>query len=1122
MLSSSRSFLARVFLLFLFAILSFAPATAQYMSGFEATVIDPSGAAIAGAQVTITNGDTQVQQSAVSDGQGYVHIRNLPLGRYRAEVKAPGFETWVQSDIKLEGDQVRTLYPKLAIGEQVTNVIVTAESESVDTTRGNVGRTLETRTVQDSPLIGENLYASVATLAPGVTGLGDASGSISAAGSIGVTPFASEAGFQINAAGQRQEMNEFQVDGTTVNGNSRDGVVNITPEPDTVAEMKVTASSFSADKGVQSGALIEIFTKAGTNKFHGSLSEMHFDNVLSARTEFQSTIPKTIRNDFGGTFGGPIFKDKTFFFGSLFWMKSILGGTSGVMMETQDFENYVTTNFPNSMATRFFQAAPPSMFGPAVYDPNGVSSLTVSQIEAAYGSPYTPPNIPGSLVAEAYEYVPTDATNNGFQGHLRIDHNLRGDTDKLFYSMFRNTTHAENANVRPTYSYINPNSTLYNKVDYLHTFSPTLLNELGIAYNRLTGSQPAKVPLLPNVGIAAVDDAFWQWGPSGWIQNNFLVHDSVTWMHGPHSFHFGLDVHRLQDMDNFTNGEDRPFFWFNNILDFAADQPSYQSGPVLDVQTDGVAHNLYQRVLMLYVAPYVQDDWKVNRRLTLNLGVRMDYYGHLSTVMNSQQPIAFFTPGSGSTWGEQVLNGGMKVRGSNGIATDSAQYRFAPRIGFAWDVFGNGNTALRGGYAEFSDKVGEYAYVNNMRTNPPNYALPTISIYTPGVTLANFSYGISSTTDNGGAQGFAPPPGVSYQVNPNGSLVGTQIGVGGIDPNLKPPLVHSWALGIEQKISGFMVEATYMGTASRDLYIQTDVNRFVGDMIQNLGLQTRLNPDFGAITYGRSTGVANSNLAAFSISKHFTKGWTAHAIYTYGKSLDYTSSNDNDNGNGGAENIFDAAHVSAQYGRANFDSRQRFSGDLVWDVPGFGNGIAHAITAGWSLAPIIILQSGQPFTVYTSAPFGPVWNNPSCATAITAGCQVVGNSGGDYNADGNDYDVPDVPSFGNHISTSRSDFLKGLFPTSAFPAPAFGQEGHLGRNTYDGPGYAVVNLSVQRTFKISKLGEGGLFEMRGEIFNLFNRVNLTTPNSDLNGSQFGVSTGQSTPRQIQVVAHIRF
>jgi hypothetical protein len=327
-----------------------------------------------------------------------------------------------------------------------------------------------------------------------------------------------------------------------------------------------------------------------------------------------------------------------------------------------------------------------------------------------------------------------------------------------------------------------------------------------------------------------------------------------------------------------------------------------------------------------------------------------------------------------------------------------------------------------------------------------------------------------------------------------------------------------------------MVEATYMGTASRDLYIQTDVNRFAGDLILNQDTQTRLNPDFGAVTYGRSIGVANSNLAAFSLSKHFTKGWTAHAIYTYGKSLDYTSSNDNDNGVGGAENIYDAAHVSEQYGRASFDSRQRFSGDLVWDIPGYGNGISHAITAGWTVAPVIILQSGQPFTVINGGSFSPVWNDPSCYNNVTSNCQVVGNSGGDYNADGYGYDVPNAPSFGNYIrGASRSRFLNGLFPgtpglgeAANFPAPAFGQEGNLGRNTYDGPGFAAVNMTVERSFKISKLGEAGSFEMRAEIFNLFNRVNLTAPNNDMSGSQFGQSTGQTTPRQLQLVAHIRF
>jgi hypothetical protein len=265
-------------------------------------------------------------------------------------------------------------------------------------------------------------------------------------------------------------------------------------------------------------------------------------------------------------------------------------------------------------------------------------------------------------------------------------------------------------------------------------------------------------------------------------------------------------------------------------------------------------------------------------------------------------------------------------------------------------------------------------------------------------------------------------------------------------------------------------------------------------------------------------------LGAFSISKHFTGGWTAHGIYTWGKSLDYTSSNDNDNGNGGAENIFDAQHVSAQYGRANFDSRQRFSGDLAWDVRGVGNGFAHTVTSGWTLAPVIILQSGQPFTVMNSAAFDPIWNYSSCANVFTTGCLVVGNSGGDYNADGYGYDVPNTPKFGNHLSgVSRSRFYNGVFASpSVFPAPVFGHEGNLGKNTYDGPGFAVVNMTVQRTFKVARLGEAGSFEIRGEFFNLFNRVNLTIPNSDMNGSYFGQSTGQSTPRQIQILANIRF
>jgi hypothetical protein len=170
-------------------------------------------------------------------------------------------------------------------------------------------------------------------------------------------------------------------------------------------------------------------------------------------------------------------------------------------------------------------------------------------------------------------------------------------------------------------------------------------------------------------------------------------------------------------------------------------------------------------------------------------------------------------------------------------------------------------------------------------------------------------------------------------------------------------------------------------------------------------------------------------------------------------------------------------------------------------VPGFKSGIGHLITSGWTLSPIIILQSGQPFTVYTSAQY---------------------SSGGDYNGDGFDYDTPDVPSFGNHLKTKRSDFLKGLFTASEFPVPAKGTEGNLGRNTYDGPGFANVNLAAQRSFNLPLLGEAGKLEIRGEMINLFNRVNLIEPVSDMNNTLFGYSTGQDSPRDVQVSAHIRF
>ncbi len=1088
---SATHFLARALCLVALLIALTAPAMAQYSSGVEGTVLDQSGAVIPSAQVVLTNQDTQVKQSATANAQGYVQILHLPPGRYTVSVSASGFTTWAQKDIDVEGTDIRTIYPKLSVGTTQSTVEVTANSSAVETTSGTISRTLEQQTVNNAPLVGENLYASVATLAPGVTGLGGSFGGAAGSGSQGTNSFNAEPGFQIIGAGQRQEANEYQVDGTSVNGNSRDGITNLTPEPDSVAQMKVSTDVFSADKGRQSGALIEVFTKPGTNQFHGTLSEFYTGSALTARTEFQSVVPRYLRNDFGGSVGGPILKDKTFFFGSLFWSKSNQGVTLTQPMETPQFVNYVTTNYPNSLAAAFFKGAPSGGVPTSGFQ-------TVGQIEQSLQSPYLPPDIPTDLVALGNVSINQSPINNGFQGHVRIDHNFHAGNDKLFYSLFRNTTQGGVANPRPNDAYVSPNATWYHKIDYVHTFSPRLLNEASMSYVRADGNQPAApgdLPSLPNAYPGGLGGGFSSWGPSGWVHNNWNWHDVLTYVQGEHTIRVGIDVDRQQDLDNFTAGLDRPTFYFANIVDFAVDRPDYQSGPIVDVKAGGTAQSLYSRVLMLQTAPYVQDDWKATKKLTINAGVRFDYFGHLGTVTYGSNPLALFTPGSGSTHEEQIANGSMLVRGSNGQVVNDALWRFAPRLGFAYDVFGDGTTSIHGGWGMFNNKIGDLAYVDGIRTNPPQFADPSISIFNAGTTLANFSYGTSSS----GPTGFAPPPGIKYEVDDHGGLVGTRIGVGGLQSNLVPPLVQDWAFGIQRSIGkSVVVEADYFGTASTHLYFQTDSNRFAGDLIVNNGSLARLNSSFGAVIYGQSIGISNADVASFAISKRFSRGWSVHAIYNYGKSLDYTSSNDN--GVGGAENVIDVNNPARNYGRSDYDARHRISVDAVWNIPELNNGIQHWITSGWTLSPVIVVESGQPFTVYTSASY------PS----------------GDFNADGYNYDVPNVPSFGSNVSTSRSDFLKGVFKVSDFPIPALGTEGNLGRNTYNGPGLANVNLAAERLFRLPFLGEQGGFQIRGEILNLFNRVNLVNPVSDMSNGEFGKSTDQNLPRNIQVLGRIRF
>jgi Carboxypeptidase regulatory-like domain len=1085
------------------------PARAQFNSGFTGVVTEQSDAAVPGAKVVVTNQDTHVSRFAVSTDSGDFRITSLPGGTYTIEVQASGFKDWVQKDVLLESNEVKTLHATLVLPTQTTTVEVTGAVAAVETDKSNTSVELSETSIHDAPLLGRNVYTSMIELAPGVTGSGLPSGGALGSGSANNDSFEQEAGYQINAAGQRQENNEYDVDGSGLNSASRDGVVNLSPEPDFIQAIRISGATFDAAKGRYSGAYVQVFTKPGTNELHGTLSEYHTDNALTARTIFQScpsgssgcrAIPAFRRNEFGGTLGGPIIKDKLFVFGGAFGLRSSNATTDVASVETPQFVQFVQTNFPNNLSSLFFKQAPPGVAPTS-------NILTAAQVEAQNPGFFPTGIFPADLPVEGTAIVPESLTHNAYQWHFRIDYNINPTKDRLFFDLFRTYSNQLQEDPRPLYRVVLPNTGFYAKLDYTHVFSPTLLNEAGFTVVRAVGSNPgtANDRDLPDITISGTS-GFSQWGPAGWVHENFNWHDVLTWTHGSHTWSGGVDVDRHHDDDNFTAAVLRPTFGFANLLDFAQDQPFSQSGPVVEVANPSQQANLYQVLRWIYLGAFVQDDWKVTKRLTLNLGLRYDYFGHWGNYHNSTTPFPFFNPGAGSDFAEQVASGVMGVRGGqNAYVTNNTPMGISPRIGFGWDVFGNGKLALRGGYGLFYNNVADGSWSFPSRTNPPNWANPNFN-------LNNSTQAFSYALGNQDGTVWPVPPGISFQTNPAGGIVGIPVLTSGVQPQLDQPRTHVWMLAVQKDLGhDFVFEADYNGSHSDHLYIQTDVNRFPGDLIVNKGVQTRLNPNFGPIIFGRTIGIADGHYGTLMISKRFSHSWQMRGIFTFGKSTDDMSSNDNGTANG--EAIFNPLDVASQHGLSDFDVSKRFTIDSIVNLPSpFKSGIGNQFLGGWRMSNIVVLQSGLPFTVFTSAAFNPVLDGSGNVIGLKPGS-------GDFNADGYGYDVPNAPAKGTVHTGSRSDFINGFASASAFPTPALGSQGNVGRNTFIGPGLANVNTEFAKTIRFH---ERWALEIRADIFNLFNRVNLTDVQSDLSSGQFGLATGQSIPRSAQFGLHLSF
>ena len=1071
-------------------------AYAQFSSGIEGTAHDQAGAVIGGAKVTLTDTRLGVVKSATTNQDGYFRIDSIAASVYKIQVQMDGFKTWSQ-ELTLQVGEVRTLSPALEIGAVTTDVSVSAgDQAALNTVSATTGAIVSEETVQETPLPGQNVYG-LSALTPGMTGSAVTSGD----------NYTNEYAININAAGLRQEQNGFQIDGAYTNTPSRGGGTSISPNPEIVNSIDIRTNDFDAQKGRNGGATVDVYTNSGTNRFHGTFDYYFTNNSLTGLTHFESSVPNFQRNEIGATFGGPIIKDKFFIFGAIDVLRSSATSAGQYTVETKDLDSYVSSNFPNGVANQVLTMAPPLSF-----PTSGIK--TVAQLEAPVaqgGTPgyFAPPaGIPATLDAVGLANISFSVPKDGYQWDVRGDY-YAGKNDRFYVTSIRTYDTSAGATPRPSLNIPQANSSDFVNVDYTHTFSSRLLNEGGVNIIRPYGADlPTATEAIPYINVTGLQ-GFSNWGPGNFTQTTLGWRDVMTATVKTHTLKFGFDQFNIREADTQSGAFDRPTFNFNSILDFIQDKAVSQTATPVSLLTHLEAP--YQRrYRALYTGVYIQDDWKVFRNFTLNAGLRYDNMANFFSILSPQ--LTNFTLGSGGTVNDQIANGTATLnKGSNVL--DHSLWRINPRVGFSWDVFGQGKTAIRGGFGIFADQP-PYIHITDITAgNLPNFFTPSLNVQSGTTPVFQLC---------GAPSGFAEQCPVvdttNVTLNSSGGITGQRAGLGGYSTNYKMTQVEDWTLSIQQELPYRLVgELNYSGSAAHHLPIfNQDVNRFAGDLIQNNGTLTRLNPNFGDVNYATSDANSIGTYASALLQRRIQHGFAIRGIYTIGKALDtFSTSGSLDGGEATQflDNIIENGNLKFQRGRSDFSIHHQLSADGTWTVPDhYPTRLERGLLGGWQFGGVWIVQTGLPFSVYTSAGFVPVYNSSG---------QLIGNSGGDYNGDGSNYDVPNAPSFGNHLSgKKKNDYLTGIFTASQFPVPSLGTEGDLGRNTFDGPGYNNVDFTFEKFFYTPWFfGERMKIEAKGEVFNLFNRSNLTGFTSDLSSGSFGKATNQLPPRSLQI--HIR-
>jgi hypothetical protein len=1049
---------------------------AQFSSSVQGTVRDSSGAAIPKAQVRLLDAGTGVTSRVFTNLEGFYRFNSLPIGMYSVTVEAEGFKS-ERIDVNVTANKSRDVDMNLAVGSAAQSVDVTGEAALVDTTETRIQLSIDAKKLQDLPVLNNNII-SLMSMAPGVVGNNTDQGD----------NFTNEYFPDMSANGRNWSGNQFNIDGLTVTSNVTTGTLNWAPNPDSIEELTVETNTFKVDQGFGSSMVVNMVTKSGSNQFHGSGKYLFNDQHMWAATHF--TDPKVgyapfKKHDISGTLGGPIVKGKTFFFASVETLRSLTSsGKQGTTFESPQFVSWAQQNFPGTIGTTVLSN----------YPVVGLNNISVNSVASNYfgsgcGTAATL-NIPCNMPVIMNGSFDQSPYRNGLQYSFRGDQYLNGGKDRIFGSYLNMNEGDQNAAIRKSFGSVNSTTSWAAQVSWTHTFSPNMVNEFGFFADHVFGwstkSAPFSVPSITVAGVGLTIDPGW----SGlYAQHNYNWRDVVSWVHGAHSFHVGGAVFRDDDTADFRNAQGRPQFNFDNLIDLVTDTPSSEGGVAYDALTG-------QPKPFVFGAKgnggslFFQDEWKVRSNLMLTLGVRWDDFGNPVGVDGYHYSNLFLGTGDLNSRFENA-----SVKSVNSPFAHRLNRNISPRFGYAWSPGHSGKTNIRGGIGVYHNPIDLGETIDILRGNPPGFLFPTFTQSTPIKPL--FSLGTQNTVWPFGFNLPAIPLG---QVNPVGGLVGVQSDVWGIDPHLGSPITLNWVVGVEREIlAKFIVSANYSGSRTWGALSGTDFNRFGGDLLD--GNLDRLTSNFGSMDYIYNFNQIWYKALLLSVRRSVGTRLSFQASYNLSSSSDLGQGGDRTLGTLYGD-FADQNHLAEKAASA-WDVRHRFSasGLLTAPTPFSSSLLSRTVLGGWELGFTVSAQTGTPYSVYNTNDYF---------------------NGGDYNADGYNYDYPNMPSANFAGSHTRAQYLNGLYTAADFPTPTIGSDGNFKRNSYRNSGFFGVNTSVIKENKLPLLGERGVLQFRFDFFNLFNRTNLGAVDSNLADSTFGTVQSQLDPRVIQVGAKLVF